>query len=54
MTYKREISPIVNQHQLEAVNSTMCILQNFGPMGFLLQEEQNPQKFKVCRIYRQI
>eukprot|EP00108_Taenia_solium_P000101 TsM_000156600 transcript=TsM_000156600 gene=TsM_000156600 len=45
--YKREASFFVEENQNEALNTTMCILQNYGPMGFLIQEENKKQKFKV-------
>ncbi|VDD81676.1 unnamed protein product [Mesocestoides corti] len=47
MIFKREISDIVIQHQEEALSTTMCILQKFGPMGFLIQEEHQDGKYKV-------
>uniref|UniRef100_A0A915EXY7 E3 ubiquitin-protein ligase ZSWIM2 n=1 Tax=Echinococcus canadensis TaxID=519352 RepID=A0A915EXY7_9CEST len=45
--YRREASFSVKEKQNEALNTTMCILQNYGPMGFLIQEENAKQKFKV-------
>ncbi|EUB63501.1 Zinc finger SWIM domain-containing protein 2 [Echinococcus granulosus] len=45
--YRRKASFSVKEKQNEALNTTMCILQNYGPMGFLIQEENAKQKFKV-------
>nr|VZI18165.1 unnamed protein product [Spirometra erinaceieuropaei] len=47
MIYRKEIPPLVCQRQQEALNATICILQSFGPTGFLLQEENQIQKVKV-------
>nr|CDS16143.1 zinc finger RING domain containing protein 2 [Echinococcus granulosus] len=44
--YRRKASFSVKEKQNEALNTTMCILQNYGPMGFLIQEENAKQKFK--------
>ena len=48
--YRREAPSLVEENRREALSITMCIIQNFGPMGFLVQEEGKNQKFKV-RIY---
>ncbi|VDO07635.1 unnamed protein product [Rodentolepis nana] len=58
--YRREATIIVEQNQNVALNTTMCIVQNFGPMGFLIHEENGNQKHKVfigerhtctCKLY---
>lgn len=49
--YRREASFFVEESQNEALNTTICILQDYGPMGFLIQEENKKQKFKVRMYY---
>ncbi|VDL19226.1 unnamed protein product [Hymenolepis diminuta] len=58
--YRREAAIIVEKNQNDALNTTMCIVQNFGPMGFLIQEENENKKYKVfigerhtctCKLY---
>ena len=44
---RKEPSFLVEANQREALSTTMCIIQNFGPMGFLIQEECGKRKFKV-------
>lgn len=45
--YRREISDACNWHQEQALNSTIYILYQTGPTGFLLNEEGETKKFKV-------
>jgi len=45
--YRREISDACNWHQDEALNSTIFILHQTGPTGFLLKEEGEHKNFKV-------
>ncbi|KAM7540038.1 hypothetical protein Aperf_G00000037824 [Anoplocephala perfoliata] len=43
---RRRATFFVEESQNDAMNTTMCILQNFGPIGFLVQEENGNKKFK--------
>jgi E3 ubiquitin-protein ligase ZSWIM2 len=45
--YRREVSDACNWHQDEALNSTIFILHQTGPTGFLLKEEGEHKNFKV-------
>ena len=45
--YRREISEACNWHQDQALNSTIFILHQTGPTGFLLNEEGENKNFKV-------
>ena len=46
--YRREVSEACNWHQDEAMNSTIYILYQTGPTGFLLKEEgEEAKNFKV-------
>nr|CDS33843.1 zinc finger RING domain containing protein 2 [Hymenolepis microstoma] len=44
--YRREATAIVEENQNDALNTTMRIVQSFGPMGFLIHEENGNQKHK--------
>ncbi len=45
--YRLEISDACSWHQDEALNSSLYILLNTGPTGFLLKEENEAKNFKV-------
>uniref|UniRef100_A0A8C7PGF0 Zinc finger, SWIM-type containing 2 n=1 Tax=Oncorhynchus mykiss TaxID=8022 RepID=A0A8C7PGF0_ONCMY len=45
--WKNTVSDAVSWHQDEALNTTMFILKEYGPTGFLLKEEGEPKNFKV-------
>lgn len=52
--YRKDISDACNWHQDEALNSTIYILYQTGPTGFLLKEEGESKNFKVyLREYNQ-
>ena len=46
-SYRKELPFMIEQNQDKALGTTMHLLQNFGPMGFLVQEENEKQAFKV-------
>ena len=46
--WRRVISDAASWHQDQALNSTIYILRQTGPTGFLLKEEGETKKFKVC------
>jgi E3 ubiquitin-protein ligase ZSWIM2 len=48
--YRRENTDACSWHQDEALNSTIYILYNTGPTGFLLKEEGEPKNFKVISL----
>ena len=48
--YRREISDACNWHQDQALNSTIYILYQTGPTGFLLKEDGEAKNFKVCYL----
>lgn len=45
--FRKEISDSCNWHQEQALNSTIYILYQTGPTGFLLKEEGESKNFKV-------
>jgi hypothetical protein len=45
--YRLEVSDACSWHQDEALNSSIYILLNTGPTGFLLKEENETKNFKV-------
>ena len=45
--WRRICTDAVNWHQDEALNSTIYMMRNFGPTGFLLKEEGESKYFKV-------
>jgi E3 ubiquitin-protein ligase ZSWIM2 len=45
--YRRDISDDCNWHQDQALNSTIYIVYQTGPTGFLLKEENETKNFKV-------
>lgn len=49
-SYRREISEACNWHQDQALASTIYILYQTGPTGFLLKEEGETKNFKVPYI----
>ncbi|MBN3270616.1 ZSWM2 ligase, partial [Polyodon spathula] len=46
--WRRTINDLVSWHQDQALNTTIFILREFGPTGFLLKEEGETRNFKVC------
>ena len=49
--YRREVSEICNWHQDQALNSTIYILYNTGPTGFLLKVLNLSIFFKNCNSF---
>jgi len=45
--WRREVSDAVISHQHRALNTTIFILKEFGPIGFLLKEEGDSKNYKV-------
>ncbi|XP_029461828.1 E3 ubiquitin-protein ligase ZSWIM2 [Rhinatrema bivittatum] len=45
--WRRAINEVVSWHQDQAMNTTIYILREFGPTGFLLKEEEELKHFKV-------
>ena len=45
--YRREVPEACNWHQDQALSSTIYILYQTGPTGFLLKEEGQAKDFKV-------
>ncbi|XP_035248572.1 E3 ubiquitin-protein ligase ZSWIM2 isoform X1 [Anguilla anguilla] len=46
--WRHTVSDVVHLHQDQALSTTIFILKEFGPTGFLLKEEGESKKFKVC------
>ncbi|KAL1022027.1 hypothetical protein UPYG_G00021300 [Umbra pygmaea] len=46
--WKKTVSDAVSWHQDQALNTTIFILKEYGPTGFLLKEEGETKHFKVC------
>ncbi|MGH0116213.1 UNVERIFIED_CONTAM: hypothetical protein FKN15_000140 [Acipenser sinensis] len=46
--WRRNVNDLVSWHQDQALNTTIFILREFGPTGFLLKEEGETKNFKVC------
>uniref|UniRef100_A0A6Q2Y748 Zinc finger, SWIM-type containing 2 n=1 Tax=Esox lucius TaxID=8010 RepID=A0A6Q2Y748_ESOLU len=46
--WKNTVSDAVSWHQDQALNTTILILKEYGPTGFLLKEEGETKNFKVC------
>ncbi|XP_067117074.1 E3 ubiquitin-protein ligase ZSWIM2 [Osmerus mordax] len=47
-TWKNTVSDAVSWHQDQALNTTIFILKEYGPIGFLLKEEGKSKNYKVC------
>ncbi len=47
VAWRRSASDTVSWRQDQALNTTIFILRNTGPTGFLLQEEGETKPFKV-------
>ena len=47
VAWRRTISDAASWHQDEALNATIYILRENGPIGFLLKEEGDTKKYKV-------
>ncbi|XP_043931061.1 E3 ubiquitin-protein ligase ZSWIM2 [Protopterus annectens] len=45
--WRRQVSDTVSWHQDQALGTTIYILREFGPTGFLLKEEGETKNFKV-------
>ncbi|XP_031415026.1 E3 ubiquitin-protein ligase ZSWIM2 [Clupea harengus] len=46
--WRKTVSDAINWHQDQALNTTIFILKDFGPTGFLLKENEGVKNFKVC------
>ncbi|XDV36152.1 hypothetical protein PO909_005996 [Leuciscus waleckii] len=46
--WRKAVSDAVISHQHRALNTTIFILKEFGPIGFLLKEEGGSKNYKVC------
>ncbi|KAJ8004001.1 hypothetical protein DPEC_G00154260 [Dallia pectoralis] len=46
--WKNTVSDAVSWHQDQALNTTILILKEYGPTGFLLKEDGQTKNFKVC------
>ncbi|KAK2888950.1 hypothetical protein Q8A67_014325 [Cirrhinus molitorella] len=46
--WRKAVSDAVSSHQHRALNTTIFILKEFGPIGFLLKEDGDSKKYKVC------
>lgn len=46
--WRKAVSDAVTSHQHRALNTTIFILKEFGPIGFLLKEEGGSKNYKVC------
>ena len=47
VAWRRTISDAASWHQDQALNATIYILRENGPIGFLLKEEGETKKYKV-------
>ncbi|XP_056314964.1 E3 ubiquitin-protein ligase ZSWIM2 [Danio aesculapii] len=47
-TWRKTVSDAVSSHQHRALNTTIFILKEYGPIGFLLQEDGESKHYKVC------
>uniref|UniRef100_A0A672JVJ4 E3 ubiquitin-protein ligase Zswim2-like n=1 Tax=Sinocyclocheilus grahami TaxID=75366 RepID=A0A672JVJ4_SINGR len=48
MWRRKAVSDAVSSHQHRALNTTIFILKEFGPIGFLLKEDGDSKHYKVC------
>ncbi|XP_067230671.1 E3 ubiquitin-protein ligase ZSWIM2 [Chanodichthys erythropterus] len=46
--WRKAVSEVVSSHQHRALNTTIFILKEFGPIGFLLKEDGDSKNYKVC------
>ncbi|XP_076871661.1 E3 ubiquitin-protein ligase ZSWIM2 isoform X2 [Brachyhypopomus gauderio] len=46
--WRKTAGDVVSWHQDQALSTTMFILKEFGPTGFLLKEDDEPKQYKVC------
>ncbi|XP_018960890.1 E3 ubiquitin-protein ligase ZSWIM2 [Cyprinus carpio] len=46
--WRKAVSDAVSSHQHRALNTTIFILKEFGPIGFLLKEDGDDKHYKVC------
>ncbi|XP_056605996.1 E3 ubiquitin-protein ligase ZSWIM2 isoform X2 [Triplophysa dalaica] len=46
--WRKCVSDVIHSHQARALNTTILILREFGPVGFLLQEDGDSKQYKVC------
>lgn len=49
--WRKCVSDVIQCHQDRALNTTIFILREFGPVGFLLQEDQESKQYKVSRRF---
>lgn len=45
--WRKAVSEAVSSHQHRALNTTIFILKEFGPIGFLLKEDGDSKNYKV-------
>lgn len=45
--WRKAASDAVSWHQDESLKTTVFILKEFGPTGFLLKEDREPKNYKV-------
>ncbi|XP_057193638.1 E3 ubiquitin-protein ligase ZSWIM2 isoform X1 [Triplophysa rosa] len=46
--WRKCVSDVTHSHQDRALNTTILILREVGPVGFLLQEDGDSKQYKVC------
>lgn len=51
--WRKAANDAVSWHQDESLNTTIFILKEFGPTGFLLKEDREPKNYKV-RFFKTI
>ncbi len=49
--WRKAVSETVSSHQHRALNTTIFILKEFGPIGFLLKEDGDSKHYKVSLQY---
>ncbi|KAG7466823.1 hypothetical protein MATL_G00146400 [Megalops atlanticus] len=47
-SWRNTASDVVSRHQDQALSTTIFILKEYGPTGFLLKEEGESKSFKAC------
>lgn len=50
--WRKAASGAVTGHQEESLSTTMFLLKELGPTGFLLKEDREPRNYKVRFLYR--
>lgn len=49
--WRKAVGDAVISHQHRVLNTTIFILKEFGPIGFLLKEEGGSKNYKVRSLY---